>query len=678
MNMKKSIRSQLPIAIERTKKKMLSDPFYEDIAREKEKIEEIIDLQADMLIRYTDSSTLDEQLCLSFFKRVSLPYIVVIKSVKMIKKELIYLLQNQNEKNQEEIILEVERFVDDLINLIAKSYLKKESIKLLDDQKQHSRFENFLLFRSHKEWLEQISAWFQQNESVPFPAIDAKSCLFSKVLQYPESLMVCMDAKLCAYLHTLHELLHESATTAYRYAVNHEYSQAFFMLKELLEIKQKFESTLKNLYYLTYADLESSFFKLIDLYTYTDKRQILTLIDIEGLKHLNEIHGEDTLNEILDHTEKTLRQFIHPYESSVLLVRGLSTNFYMLNLEWPQEKYEKFFQEIGSVLPTSMKVKDININFSYIMAAFELDPDLKYTHEELIRIMWHLKSRSKIQRQNLKIFSEEQKSRIQEWLKEKYYNIDFIKRSLAESAVEVLFQPIVESENRKIVAIEALARIKHGNELLNAGAFIDTIYEMNKIVELDIQVLEALRQKISLLHKFDGMLLVNTSPQSLSDSDYIGKLREFVDEIGAKNVIFEITEQQALQNIETIKSLHKEEGIHFAIDDFGSGYSALKTVADLTENGMVKLIKIDGSLIQNIDKNEHACKIVEVIVKMCKTLQAQSLGEFVENEKIAKKLEALKANFQQGYFFSPAIRLEEVMLQEHLPTQRSQAFRATF
>jgi len=97
--------------------------------------------------------------------------------------------------------------------------------------------------------------------------------------------------------------------------------------------------------------------------------------------------------------------------------------------------------------------------------------------------------------------------------------------------------------------------------------------------------------------------------------------------------------------------------IEFAIDDFGSGHSNLSY---LLTKLPVSILKIDGSLIKNIERNENNCKLVKALTNMVKIFDLSIVAEFVENEKIAEILRDLGIDYLQGYYFSKPKNIEEI------------------
>lgn len=124
-------------------------------------------------------------------------------------------------------------------------------------------------------------------------------------------------------------------------------------------------------------------------------------------------------------------------------------------------------------------------------------------------------------------------------------------------------------------------------------------------------------------------------------------------------VTFEILETEALNNygdvqlfIDSVRSY----GAKVAIDDFGSGYSNFSHILNM----QVDYIKIDASLISNVDTDKNSRLMVETIVKLAKQLGIETVAEFVSTEEIYLTVKELGVDWGQGYWLGKPVSLEEM------------------
>jgi EAL domain-containing protein (putative c-di-GMP-specific phosphodiesterase class I)/GGDEF domain-containing protein len=557
-------------------------------------------------------------------------------------------------------LLDIEHIFDAMLNVVASTYLKKEINK--NRHLKGSKFDKFPLYNVHMDWVEKVLDTILKEDFTSFPPVNASNCAFTKIMQYPESLMVCMDATLCGQLDLLHKILHNSAETLYRLTVAKEYTQTLFIFKEFNVNSQMFFSLLKDLYHLTYVDLEKSFFKLVEMLEYSDKNIIISMIDVQNLKQLNIKYGENRVDDILTAIEGFLKEKTQEDQEESLAVKAISSNFYLLTLNKNPEKFEREMKHLSEDLLSNLSGKFPNCNINLNIALLELDKNIKYQKNELIRILLHLKEKSKQNNGFTFAYEQAEKTQLHEWLKEHYYNIQYVEEKLDNKMVDVMLQPIYKGGGQEIYAYEALARLKDKNRLIPAGVFIDTVYQIGRINDLDKLVLDAILEKKEWILSTKRKLFINTSPKSLEDSSYLHALDNFIGIYGKDNLLIEITEQQAVESFDILEEIHKTHDIKFAIDDFGSGYSSLKTVVDMISKGLVDVLKIDGSLVANLDKEEESQKIVQIVTQMCKIFNIKSLAEFVENEETVGLLSHFGTDLLQGFHLSKPLHIEEIMV----------------
>ncbi len=118
--------------------------------------------------------------------------------------------------------------------------------------------------------------------------------------------------------------------------------------------------------------------------------------------------------------------------------------------------------------------------------------------------------------------------------------------------------------------------------------------------------------------------------------------------IGSR-VVFEIVESEGIENFNEINEFIlsvKKYGCKIAIDDFGTGYSNFEYLIKLKAD----FIKIDGSMIQNLDTDENSRILVSTIVIFAKKLGMQTIAEFVKDETIQELVTELGVDYSQGYY----------------------------
>jgi len=211
------------------------------------------------------------------------------------------------------------------------------------------------------------------------------------------------------------------------------------------------------------------------------------------------------------------------------------------------------------------------------------------------------------------------------------------------------FQPIVDVRNREIISFEALVRGPHGESSASVFAQVPK----KDILRFD----EICRRKaIHLASRLNipNRLNLNLTAQSIYEVDLsiTATFQASIQSgIPAENIVFEVLESESLteqRNLIQYLRLIQEFGFATAIDDFGSGYSGLKLLAEYQPY----YIKLDRHLIGNIQQDYVKQRIFSGIRKICDSLCIQIVAEGVENVGEYRWLNEAGICIFQGYYFA--------------------------
>ena len=234
--------------------------------------------------------------------------------------------------------------------------------------------------------------------------------------------------------------------------------------------------------------------------------------------------------------------------------------------------------------------------------------------------------------------------------------IQMVKKALDSYNIVSHFQPIIDNKTKEIVKYESLVRlINEEGEIISPYFFLDiskkgTYYSQitQRVIESSFKVLDHIKHNVS----------INLSFLDIEDADIREKLLTLVSKPEYKSrVTFEILEDEEVKDIKTvinfIKHVKEVGDVKIAIDDFGSGYSNFERLLDYNPD----ILKIDGSLIKNIEHDRFCRNIVETIVTFAKKQGIKTIAEFVENENIYNILTKIGIDYSQGYFFGKPEKL---------------------
>jgi EAL domain-containing protein (putative c-di-GMP-specific phosphodiesterase class I)/GGDEF domain-containing protein len=234
--------------------------------------------------------------------------------------------------------------------------------------------------------------------------------------------------------------------------------------------------------------------------------------------------------------------------------------------------------------------------------------------------------------------------------------IRYLKQGLHNGEFYIVYQPLMDLKTKKVIGMETLLRWE--NESVGSMLpkdFIPLAEKSNLIVKIGYFVIGETIRKLNKLRKNGHQLTssVNISLKQLEAYDFSEKIINIMNdyELPAQCLQFEITESITTSNrtnvIENIQRL-TDFGIHFNIDDFGTGYSSLKQIQHLK----IKGLKIDASLIHDIDEDPINLSLVKALSSMAQNIGLRLIAEGVETDEELKALEKIGFEEAQGFLFS--------------------------
>jgi len=240
-----------------------------------------------------------------------------------------------------------------------------------------------------------------------------------------------------------------------------------------------------------------------------------------------------------------------------------------------------------------------------------------------------------------------------------------IKKIIGENAINVLFQPIVSVKTKTLVGVEALARAADpvSRKAIPPLELFEAAKREGKLVELDRACRKAALAAFAPLHRQNSSLMLFMNfESSIFDMGTAGSghLSRSVEEhdIDPRNVVIEIVESKVsdIGSMRYFIESHREQGFLIALDDVGEGHSNLNRIPLVRPD----IIKIDKSLIRDIDKEYYNRKIVEALGVIARGTGSLLLAEGIETENEAVTSYDVGADLFQGFFFSVPVPAENV------------------
>ncbi len=221
-----------------------------------------------------------------------------------------------------------------------------------------------------------------------------------------------------------------------------------------------------------------------------------------------------------------------------------------------------------------------------------------------------------------------------------------LRAALEEQRIVAFFQPIMDVTSQRIEKYECLVRmIDEQGEPVSPIHFLELAKKVRLYRAITRCMIDsAIARFADQRHSFS----INLSCEDLLDPELADYIISTVEShaIGQR-VIFEILESEGIENYAAVRQFidrAKALGCLIAIDDFGTGYSNFEHLLRLN----VDLIKIDGSLIRQLDENPTALTLCRGIVQFAQELGLQTVAEFVHSPAVLKQVKALGIDFAQG------------------------------
>lgn len=393
------------------------------------------------------------------------------------------------------------------------------------------------------------------------------------------------------------------------------------------------------------------------LWSETDKLESpsIFLLGLNNLKVINFHYGDKIGDEILKHISNLLIQIQGESLCGKVYKVGFDEFAVVLNGEWSQEEIYLIAQNVMETIYNNPFVNnEESIVLTLVMGVASFDKNesseiqdnlgklkkvfleariaLNYSYEKKLRIF---------------IFNSCEINSLSSASSEIFWTRK-ISEALKEDRISSYFQPILNIENGKIEKYESLIRMNTlDNRVLTPYYFLDISHKVGLYFKLTEAVIS---NTFDYFSDKDIEFSINISVKDILDEAtkrlIVYETKQFHN---PKLIVFEILESEEIVNfleiaefIETIRNL----GCKIAIDDFGSGYSNFERLSTID----IDYIKIDGSLIKNIDVNKNHEILVQMIVAMSKTMNIKTIAEFVHSESIYKKVKELGIDYAQGYY----------------------------
>ncbi|PHO09366.1 diguanylate cyclase [Malaciobacter canalis] len=382
------------------------------------------------------------------------------------------------------------------------------------------------------------------------------------------------------------------------------------------------------------------------------EEDLMALINIDKFSTINDLFGENNGDKILSEFSDNLKK--HFCKQDYKIYRIEADKFAVVSKKHDKDIYE--FKKLCKTFADNIQkdtiiIDDNEIDLNVTIGIAKGDGNRAYKYSQ--RVISY--ARNKFEQ----VMIYDDSFNIQESFEENIKWVKKIKNGLKNGNFKGFYQPIVDNKTQEIYKYEALIRfIEDDGEVIAPFKFLD-IAKKAKLYPHVIKVM--LKEALLLIKAKNKRVAVNISFEDIA-SDETQKFiyEELKNEPEATKLLeFEILESEEISDIDIVKSFIKDVkalGCTVGVDDFGAGYSNFNMLTNLD----IDFVKIDSSLIKEIDHSKNQEIIVNTISNFSKEFGFTTVAEFVSSKEIYEKVKSLDIDYSQGYHFGKPMSFDEV------------------
>ncbi len=378
---------------------------------------------------------------------------------------------------------------------------------------------------------------------------------------------------------------------------------------------------------------------------------VIAMIDIDYFKVINDTYGHAAGDEVLIEISKRIAKYIR---NDDILIRYGGDELLLILQKEKDKDYKKLFERIYKrakaepITLSSGNTIQISLSIGVNLVAYK-DSSLNEALKKADNALYHAKHSG---RDCIRYFDEEEASK-------GYLPFQKITELIKDDKILLHYQPIYNIKTGKIDKYEALARLQDGERIYYPYQFLYSIFQTNVYREFTKKIVVKAFETIKKEHV---NISVNFNKSDFFDDELFESIKELVlaNRDLTKYIIFELLENEEMKTDDEkiINRIHylRELGCKVALDDFGSGYSNISYFLTLEPD----IIKIDGSIVKQLQNNERARRVLKSIAVFAKYMQIETIAEFVEDKKTLEILASYGIENVQGFFIGkPSATLAE-------------------
>ena len=371
---------------------------------------------------------------------------------------------------------------------------------------------------------------------------------------------------------------------------------------------------------------------------------VILYFNFDRYAKVEQIYGWEKLDEILETTTTAMRDFFRdgPFANSQVMVSfNNDDDFILFHVPEPD-----------APVPSDEEITELTVRLHQFIST-----RVEEQHGESVAALFdtyvgrahiYYDPKIRLERQIYRGIREAAASSVSVEQRELARKSVDLRETLRTGALYIDYHPIVITDTQEIFGYEALARgkmrsMRRPEVMFEVAAQSDMIWELSRLCRNT-----AILGMKDRLEK-GQLLFINVDPHDFADPAFTEMDLDVPD---PSRVVLEITERTAIKDYPKFRGRLKDfrdRGYRFAVDDAGSGYAGLGSIANLEPD----FIKLDISLINCIDANFIKQNLVETMVRFANDQNAKVIAEGVERAEEYETVKQLGVHLVQGFFLHP-------------------------
>jgi PAS domain S-box-containing protein/diguanylate cyclase (GGDEF)-like protein len=377
------------------------------------------------------------------------------------------------------------------------------------------------------------------------------------------------------------------------------------------------------------------------------------VVNICRFKEINEYYGFDVGDRLLVELANVISAFLHT--KSIKLYKLTGDEFGLLaDMAIAKELFKNIVTELlHHVHQHTFAINQHSLSLNLLCGIamqknFLINAEIALNH-------------AKIYKKDLIVFDDN--LQIKDHLKRNIHWTNKLNEAVQEDRIDIYLQPIFDNNTRLLNKYECLMRfIDTDGTVVSPYAFLDIAKKTRLYPTLTRIVI---KKAFNFFHQRTESFSINLSLEDILEEDTVNFIIAQINEKPsiAHRLVFEIVEDEGIENYDEVSAFiekMKSFGCAIAIDDFGTGYSNFDYLIRLNAD----YIKIDGSIIKNINHDVNSKIVTELIVSFAKRLKLKTIAEYVHSQDVEDTVRKLGISYSQGFHLGKPVSMQSILKNE--------------